>query len=313
MPSSDSARRFFGLFTMLLALAGCSSAPDAPEYEVAVKNQATRYTEFGNSYFTQGDYPMALQFFDLALQENLSVDNLSGIAKSYNSIARVYSATGELEAARNNLRLAMEHAVLAEDAEQEMQAYINRGEVALRAGEEDAALADFQRAETLMSSEEGLENPILMHNLGTLYARQDQFTPATSLLQAARDINQAEKNWRELASNYFMLASVSSRQGQFERARNYAQAALENDKKAEYSPGIAADLQALGRIAERLGEDQEAYQLYLRSLRVYLSINDGPGSLSVLTALEGVAGRSGRTEEAAEFAAERERIREAIE
>jgi tetratricopeptide (TPR) repeat protein len=317
MPSSDGARLRAGvpaLLVIVLALvfAGCSSAPDEPESMVETKNRATRYTEFGNAHFSRGDYSLALRFFDLALQDNVSVDNLPGIAKSYNSIARVYSAAGDLDEATENAGMALVFARLAADPEQEMQGHINKGEIALRGGDETAALAEFERAQEIVNSHEEIANAVLLHNLGTLYARQADFATASRYLEEARRINDEAGDWKELASNHFMMASIASRQGNHQEALTHASTALEYDKRAEFTPGIAADLGALGQISEALDDDEGAYQYYLRALRVYLTLNDGAGTIATLSALEGVAERTGRPDEATEFAAQRTRVEEAL-
>lgn len=296
----------------LALLAGCSSAPDPPEFEVDVKNRASEFAEFGNQYFNRGEYDLALRFFNLSLDENVSVDHLPGIARSHNSIARVHTASGNLDAARTSVESALEFARLAEDEAEQTQALINRGEIALREGNLEAALRDFERAEERGSADDAEQDPVLLHNLGTLYARQESFEDARRMFEQARGINETQRNWAELASNYYMLASITSRQGQLEQARDYALQALDYDKRAENSPGIASDLQALGRISERLGEDDDAYRYYLRSLRVYLSFNSIPGSLTTLESLEAVALRTGRDAEAEEFAAQQTRIRESL-
>jgi hypothetical protein len=73
MRSSDRFRLAgIAVLLVLLVFTGCSSAPDEPESVVETKNRATRYTEFGNAHFSRGDYPLALRFFDLALQDNIS-------------------------------------------------------------------------------------------------------------------------------------------------------------------------------------------------------------------------------------------------
>jgi tetratricopeptide (TPR) repeat protein len=314
MRSSDRFRVLGAILLIVtLAVAGCSSAPDEPESVVETKNSATRYTEFGNAHFSRGDYPLALRFFDLALQDNISVDNLPGIAKSYNSIARVYSAAGDLDEATENADMALVFARLAADPEQEMQGHINKGEIALRGGDENGALAEFERAREIITANEGLANAVLLHNLGTLYARQSDFATASRYLEEARVLNDEAGDWKELASNHFMMASIASRQGNHEEALTHASTALEFDKRAEYSPGIAADLEALGEISEALNDDEGAYQYYLRALRVYLTLNDGPRTIATLSALEGVAARTGRADEATEFAAQRARVEEALQ
>lgn len=306
-PRRRGVRHVASIAILALAAFGCSSAPDQPEQEVARKNQASRYTEFGNSYFNDADYEMALNFFELALQENIAVDNLPGIAKSYNSIGRVYAATENIAEARENYDMAMQFARLAEDDDQVVQTYINRGELYLREGDSAAALAAFEQARDAEADDAEI-NPILYHNLGTLYAREGDFDRAVEHLEIARAANEEAGMWAELASNYYMLSSVAARRESFEAAFDYATTALDYDKRAENSPGIAADLAALGRIRERTGEDEDAYQYYLRALRVYLSLNLATESLDLLGRLSDVADRLGKPDDAERFREERQRI-----
>lgn len=303
----------FTVLLVVIGLAACSSAPDRPDHEVARKNQATEFTLFGNAYFAQADYSMALRFFNLALEENIAVDNLPGIAKSYNSIGRVYAATENYAEASENYSMAIEFAELADDDEQRIQTYINRGELALRLGDDEGAIDEFERAGEIDAANEDVKNAILYHNLGTLYARQGRLEEAVVELERARAVNEELDNWIELASNYYMLASIESRRQNYTEALSYAALALDYDKRAENSVGIAADLFALGRISTHLQDEESAYQYYLRSLRVYLTLNLIEPTLELLDALQESAAETGRAEEMEEFAAQETRIREAIE
>jgi len=302
--------------TVLLVLfnfGSCSSSPKQPDAELARKNRAAGYTEFGNTYFQDANFPMAMNFFELALRENTAVDNLPGIAKSYNSIGRVYTATGNYTEAEENYRLAMEFAVLAEDSDQIVQTHINRGDLALRRDDPATAKEELERAKEIADPGGGTNTSILYHNLGILYAREGDFTRAVKHIETALTENEKNRRWSELAGNYYMLASIASRQKDFDTAEAHALSALKYDKRAENSPGIAADLSALGRISEHTGKDEDAYQYYLRSLRIHLSINAAPESVDLLDRLSGVSLRTGRTDEAQRFRDEAERIRRQLE
>lgn len=319
MTRSKSSRRTLlatalavALVACTVALVACSSAPKTPDAEVAVKNQASEYTTFGNSYFAQADYEMALRFFELALQENHSIDNLPGIAKSHNSIGKVYAAVGRYAVAADNYRLAGSFAEIADDKEQLALALINRGELALLVGDDAGASARFDEAQQMVDNEEVPESPILFHNLGTMYARQGDLSQARQNLERARAINEADGDWTELASNYYMLSSLASRESNYDEAFRLATLALEYDKRAENSPGIGTDLAALGRISERRERLEDAYQYYLRALRVYLTLDLVPQTIDTLERLTRVAEETGRESEAVEFAAQRERIVEAL-
>ncbi len=313
MGSSKILRTLIAALAVVALAVGCSSAPDPPDYEVATKNRASQLAEYGNARFATGDYEMARRFFEQALQENISVDNLPGIATSQNSLARVYGITGNFPEATERAELALEFARIADDQEQEMQAHINLGEIALRTDNTAGAQAAFEAARRIAEGRESSPDPILLHNLGTAYARSGDLEQAREYFNQARSRNEEAANWQELASNYYMLASLASRSGDYETAQTLAESALEADKKAEYAPGIAADLFALGKIRERRSDDEDAYQYYLRALRVYLTVNDARSSAEVLAELEATATRLERSDEAEEFAAQRSRILEAIQ
>lgn len=313
MVSSKMLRTLIVVFAVAAVASGCSSAPDPPDYEVATKNRASQLADYGNARFAAGDYEMARRFFEQALQENISVDNLSGIAKSHNSLARVYGITGNLPEATDQAERALEFSRIADDQEQALQAHINLGEIALRTDDTADAQASFERARSIAASRGGSPNAILLHNLGTAYAQSDDLQRAEDYFDQARSLNEEAGNWQELASNYYMLASLASRAEDYASAQTLAEAALESDKKAEYAPGIAADLLALGKIRERRGDDEDAYQYYLRALRVYLTVNDARASAEVLGELEATATRLGRAEEAEEFSQQRTRIEEALQ
>ena len=110
-------RRICSVVFSCFLLFACSSVPDQPKETVEKKNRAAEYTKAGNSYFNQGQYTQALQFFNLALNDNISVDNEAGIIQSYNSIGKVYMAAGYLDEAEQNFRSAAILAQILQDAQ----------------------------------------------------------------------------------------------------------------------------------------------------------------------------------------------------
>ena len=119
------------LLILLFIFLSCSSAPEEQEEISNVRNRAAENTEFGNTYFNRAKYDQALSFFNLALTDNISVDNEEGIVQSYNSIGKVYLATGSIEAAENNFRLALGLAGKIETPSLISQSANNLGEVFL--------------------------------------------------------------------------------------------------------------------------------------------------------------------------------------
>lgn len=299
--------RALAVIVAAIMAVGCSSAPDTPETITETRDRAAEYAEFGNRYFQAGNYSQALQFFELALRENTSVDNRTGIADAYNSIGNVYLAVGDVETAESSFASAYEIAVDERDPRLLLQSATHLGEVALRRGNNDLAMERFDEAR----SHENAETPrsdlaILYHNVATVHSRRGDFAAAERFLLDAIAINEMERDLIELASNHYMLASVFSRQERLDDAYAQAQVALELDKQTENSVGIAADLKALGIIARRRGDLDEARDYLRRSLQVAATVGLEGEARSVLGHLVDVAVQLGLTEEA-------QRYREQIE
>lgn len=285
--------------TALLALAACSSAPKPTDGATDVKNRAAEAAQFGNSYYRQGRYDLALQFFTQALNENLSVDNEPGVVQSYNSIGRVYLAVGMvdeaeaafLEASPIAGRLGGEALFVTSN---------NLGELYLRRGDAAGALATFERV--LGGSLAGMppaQVGLLYHNLGSAYKATGDLPRAMEWLKKALAINLEQKLYEEAAADYYMIASVHSKQGDLEAAARNAGLALEYDKRIENALGVVKDLAALGLIAGKAGDHAAAYDYFRRS---HLAATALSSRADIRAALEGLIASGealGRTAEVA--------------
>lgn len=278
------------VLSVLLFIAGCmffscSSAPKNTDEQTTsdVKNQAAEYAGYGDNYFNRAQYDQALKFFEMALKENISVNNEEGIVKTYNSIGKVYMAQGLNQYARSTFTLAYELAETLEDNILISRTENNIGELFLRNGQSEEALEMFVKA---IDRLDGIEfdkkdkesnqkdhRPILYHNTGQAYKQQGDLDNALSFLQKALTLNLEDENYKNMADNYYALASVHSKKGMYPQAEEFALLALENDKIIENSVGIAKDLLALGFINEKADNPADALVYYKKSYLVHKTLN----------------------------------------
>jgi tetratricopeptide (TPR) repeat protein len=301
MRRPSAAPRSAVLLSALILLAACSSAPKKSEAATDVKNRAAEAALAGNTYYRQGRYELALQFFTQALNENLSVDNEAGVVQSYNSIGRVYLAVGmnsDAEAAfvKANavaVRLGGEPLFVTSN---------NLGELALRRGDARGALVVFERMlEGSLKDVPRDQLALLYHNLGSAYKATGDYAQALERLRTALQINLGEKLYEEAAADYYMIASVLSKQGDYASAAKNAELALENDKRMENALGVVKDLAALGLIAARAGEHATAYGYFERS---YLAATALGSTADIRSSLEGLIASGealGKTSEVAGY------------
>ena len=266
-------------------LAACSSAPKKSDTATDVKNRAADAALSGNTYYRQGRYELALQFFTQALNENLSVDNEAGVVQSYNSIGRVYLAVGMNDEAESAFVKASAIAVRL-GGEPLFVTSNNLGELHLRRGDARGAVVIFEGVlggslKDIQQDQVGL----LYHNLGSAYKATGELDKAMEWLRKALAINLGEKLYEEAAADYYMIASVHSKQGDYVSAAKNAELALENDKRVENALGVTKDLLALGLIASRAGDPAAAYGYFERS---HLAATALGSTTDIRSSLEGL-------------------------
>lgn len=315
-----------GALAAALVLVSCSSAPPRSDTVTDVKNQASDDERSGESYFRQGRYDLALQFFSNALSSNTSVDNVAGIIRCSISIGQVYLATGRTEEAFDMFSRARERA-RGSSVPLFIDASISLGELYLRKDDPQNALTVFQEAlaaggsapaagtgssasTTAAASQSSAKGPltsertgVLYHNIGSAYKGSGDLPAALEWLGKALQIDLANKHFLQVAADYYMIASVYSKQGDYPAAARNAQAALDTDKKIESSPGIAQDLRALGLIARKNGDTAGAYDYFQRSYLVFSTLGMKAEMKRTLGELAETADSLGRTEEAQKYRA----------
>jgi tetratricopeptide (TPR) repeat protein len=283
----------------LLAAAGCSTAPKRPTEVVERKERAAQYAAAGNARYARADYRQALTLFRLALNENLAVDHLPGIAASYNSLGQTHLALGELEQAERYFREAQRLAEELSDPRLQARSASNLAEIRLARGQAAEAEQLLRSALTrLPAGDPGPEQAILLHNLGAVLKARQRLPEALDCFQQALALNLRHERFEEAASNYFMIASLQSKQGDPGAAIASLQEALRCDRLMERSLGIAEDQAALGLLYRRLGREQEALEAYRRSLQVYQSLSLAAQARRLLPALIELAERAGYAGEA---------------
>ncbi len=303
-----------------LAFFSCSSAPPRSDTVTDVKQQASDDEVSGETYFRQGRYDLALQFFSNALSSNTSVDNATGIVRCSISIGQVYLATGRTDEAFDMFIKAREKA-RGLSVPLFIDASISLGELYLRKDEPQKALSVFQDAlsaggsaapgsGTAGASQAAGKGPlttertgVLYHNIGAAYKGTGDLARALDWLGKALQNDLANKHFLEAAADYYMIASVYSKQGDYAAAERNAQAALDTDKKIENSPGIAQDLRALGLIARKKGDTAGAYDFFQRSYLVFSTLGMKAEMKKSLGELAEVADSLGRTDEARKYRA----------
>ena len=293
------------LSAVLLVLTACSSAPAATDTVSDTRNRAAEYADFGNRYLDRGQYDQALKFFNLALDDNIAIDNEEGIVLSRNSIGETYLTTGKFDKAQTFFDEAMDLARRMNRSDLQLRTLNNMGKLALNRGENDTALAIFKDARKILDSTDNAPPDVvadIYHSTGALYKILGDFTQARENLEESLRRNKDLKRQEEMASAYYMLASVYSKLEEYAPAEKNMRDALKIDKKIENSHGIADDYYALGLITRKSGKPEEAYGYFRTALEKYIILNKLTDTIGTLKTLQELSLELGREEDAASYA-----------
>lgn len=295
--------RYLVLVITGILVIGCSTLPRSNAGVVDKKNKAADYTDSGNRSFHEGKLDDALDYFNLALDLNITVDNLPGMAKNYNDIGRVNLAAGRFDAAESMFVSAYSLAEEINDNLLILQTLGNRAELLLVMDDHEKAVDLLQNALALYKDEKKppVEIATIYHTFGAAYKAMGRHDDALLNYGLAREINEKQKRTLDLAANFYMIASVYSKKEEYQTALDFAFKALELDKQMENSTGIAQDFIAVGLISTKSGDLETAYKYFKKAFFVYRALGFRNDIMRALRYLESAAQALGYEDEVKEY------------
>ena len=298
------------LITIVLLSAGCSSLPDPPDEIRTSRDRAGQYAEFGDNYYRRGEFTQARNFYVLALDLARSVESQNQSARLHNSIGQTWQAEGRLGEAEREYREAERIAIRAGNPRIEADSVNNLGKVRVARGEHEESISLFKKAMDLLSGENEDERreAVVRHNLAIALAGVGELEEALSELEWARETNKRLNYRVELASNYYMLASIESRRANYETAYSKALQALEIDRSMENTRGIISDLRALSEISIRLEKREDAFEYLDRAIRVSAGSGNTRIELALLEQAIPLATELDRTDYVSDYESRRDSL-----
>ena len=303
-------KHFILIVSAFLLMFSCSSAPKETDIINARKNKAAELTDFGNNYYAEGKYDQALVFFKLALDENIASDNEPGIAMSCNSAGNASLYLDDTESAEKYFLQALSISEKIDNRQLRSDSSNNLGVLYLRTGKYKKANEMLEKA--FASAEtNSVEAAVILHNLGTSYKKDGDYSKAIARFSQAAKINLSEKKHAKLADNFYMTASVYSKEKNYDSAETFLLKALEEYKLVEKTYSIGKTHKALGIVNEKKGNLETAYGYYLKSYMVFDVLKNNPEIKELLGKLSETAATLGREKDSAYFSSALENYRDA--
>jgi tetratricopeptide (TPR) repeat protein len=235
------------------------------------KEQAALYLKRGHSDYTWANFESALHLYGKAFTLSSSVDWIEGMVRSLIHMSRSSDRLNDSEQAGVYLDQAFyllddsvppELVLLVQNRKTEWLLFNDSPESALQWN--DMVLKDMK---TIKSEEAGE----VWRVRGAILKALKEYDLALEAMNKALKLDQKGNYISELASDYYILASILSLSNREDEAILSMNSALEKDKFIENTPGIAQDLYGLGLIYEKLGDHEKAYHYFQRSYLVQRS------------------------------------------
>ncbi|WP_304225640.1 tetratricopeptide repeat protein [Gracilinema caldarium] len=245
--------------------ASCSSAPKTPPQSLVVRNEAGRLVILGAKSLREGQLAAARDYYMEAYRLYTLVDDTEGRIRALDGLGRV----PELDF--NAWQKAQEIANFVEDQGLVALAALLKAEELLFSGEAgslDQAKNILAQAITSLGNRPS-DKARGLRLYGSVLKQLERYDDAIAVLKQAIEIDKKNKSFIELASDYYITASVYSKQGDYKAAVNYLKSAIEYDQRAENGSGLGSDYLALGTVYEKSGDLVRAQQNYEKALDIY--------------------------------------------
>jgi tetratricopeptide (TPR) repeat protein len=249
----------------ILLLAACAGAPKEPQN--ARLAQAADYNRRGEAALKQGDYRKALALYEAALQTDLSVENLDGVAINSINLARLHQMLGEDARAHQRLDAVLGGGDIF-SREYIAAARLRKAMLYQAENDLDAAASWAAQTADLCQDSACIWQGTLLNLRARLALARGDFAGALTLAGQALVVNRGRDAREEAANSLRLQAEARIGQKEFAAALAPLDEALALDKALGLPQRIEQDLQRLADAHAGLGHVEEARALRTRAARV---------------------------------------------
>lgn len=249
----------------LLLLSACSSAPKTPPQSLTVRKEADGFILLGTKMLREGQSDAAREYYTEAYRMYTLVDEPEGRIRALEGLGRVqFTDFDAWEKATQIAEDSGDETLIALTSLLEAEELLIYGDTDSR----EQALAILDRAIANLENRP-FDKARALRLFGSLLKQGQRYDEAVSNLQKAIDMDTKNRSYIDLASDYYLLASVYSKKGEYTEALTYLANAVEYDRRAENGSGLGSDYMALGIVYEKSGNKNKARISYQKALDIF--------------------------------------------
>ena len=253
-----------GMYPQAIALANQALAwldglvADSPDLGPLVrKERAALDDALGVSYFYQGDYPQAIEYWQKSLAIRRDLADAYGIALSGHNLGLVYTRQGDFASAIRYCQESLQIRERIGDVWGSGTSYNSLGILHYNLGAYPQALECYQKSLAILETiGEAIGVATCYNNLGEVYWRQGFYAQAQEYCRKSLAMRQKIGDAYGLASTYTNLGSIASSQGHYAQALAYQRQALTIKEGIGDNWGLVVSYNELGRVYASQGDPQ---------------------------------------------------------
>ena len=240
------------------------------------------YHRLGDNYQRRSMYPMAMEFFEKALEEGYSQNNrtsvlindmlgallgLSFIYRIQNSFklaaAMLTQARKLLDGEKNNYEQVIEGMYFARLADLEVDT-----------GSSDKALLYYKKGlKICIEGKDPAGEAVILNNMHDLYAQKGDYNSMLDTLKKVIKLNRTLDDQLGLAIGYYNLAESYTQLNMLDLARRYFQMYIELNSKIENRLGMAYGHQGLGKLSLLNNKGDQAVDYFRKASEIFSELN----------------------------------------
>ncbi len=235
----------------VLLLAACSHMPQSAAYR-----QESEYTRQGEAVFQNGEYLLAVEYFNSALQAGHSIEDLEGVAISRLNLLRTYQAMGDMVYAHRYADSVLNETALSYPEKYRALAAMQKSLLLVQVGDWEMAADWIEKAAVYCGIK--CEYSVVMFNTRALIALgQKDAINAVLFAESALKENRGYSDV-ELANSLRLLGRAKMLTNDYPGAIGMLEQALHKDKQLGLPDKIVMDMNALAKAHKQQGDGDKS-------------------------------------------------------
>ncbi len=191
------------------------------------RGQALSQKTLGNSQYVQGEYPLAIEFYEKGLKIYEELKNADGASSCENNMGLIFSEQGNYEKAMKYMLKALKLREETNDKPGIAKSLLNMGNIFLKQENIEEAIKYYERSLAIAKSINlNIEIANNYNNLGNCYKRQKKTDKSIVAYSEAKKVFEKLEDIRGLMFSDFNLGDVYLQSENYEKALEYYEKAL---------------------------------------------------------------------------------------